>query len=61
MSQEAKLSDRRVTLGVTEAPPKGGGMGEMGENGAPFRLHAVREAGRELSAHHVDVSCKGWG
>ena len=25
MSQEAKLSDRRVTLGVTEAPPKGGG------------------------------------
>ena len=36
-------------------------MGEMGEKGAPFRLHAVREAGRELSAQHMDVGCKGWG
>ena len=26
----------------------------MGEEGAPFRLHVVREAGRELSAQRVD-------
>ena len=45
---------------MTEAPPKGRG-GEMGEEGAPFRLHVVREAGRELSAQRVNVGCKGWG